>query len=55
MLIWSDHCHRDVVMVLFGGRSEVCGDSECPSESGHVAPIVIGRLVALVEVDLLLG
>jgi hypothetical protein len=33
--------------------SEVGGDPEGLPELGHVVPVVVGRLVALVEVDLL--
>lgn len=39
-----------------GGRaSEVCGDSVGAAQLGHVVPVAVRRLVALMEVDLLLG
>lgn len=52
------------ISVLFGDgrrqdaqryRSEVGSDSKCPAELGHVVTVVVGRLVALMEIDLLLG
>lgn len=36
------------------GTSEVCGDAEHSAELSHIVTVVIRRLVALMEVDLLL-